>query len=171
MEMNGRRKSPRPARPGHRPRWRAAAFALAALLGGWLAQTAFGETLTGPLTGRVVEVIDGDTLAVRVRIWLDNDVTTRVRLDGIDAPELRGACPEERKLARRAAAFLAARLSADAQGGPAVRLHDVRYGKYARRVVARVETLAGEDLGAALLAAGLARPYDGGRRASWCETG
>jgi endonuclease YncB( thermonuclease family) len=49
-----------------------------------------------------------------------------------------------------------------------VRLRDVRYGKYARRVVARVETPAGEDLGRALLDAGLARPYDGGRRASWC---
>ena len=154
-----------------RPRRRFAAVVLAAVVCGWLAQAASGETLTGPLPARVVQVVDGDTLAVRVRIWLDHDVTTRVRLAGIDAPELRGACPEERKLARRAAAFLAARLSADAQGGSAVRLHDVRYGKYARRVVARVETLAGEDLGAALLAAGLARPYDGGRRASWCEAG
>ena len=154
-------------------KWRIAAFLLAVLTGGWLALdgmvAAFGETLSGPLLARVVEVVDGDTLAVRVRIWLDNDVTTRVRLDGIDAPELRGACPEERELARRAAEFLVAKVMAAGEGGTEVRLRDVRYGKYARRVVARVETEAGEDLGRALLDAGLARPYGGGRRLSWCE--
>ncbi len=41
--------------------------------------------------------------------------------------------------------------------------------KYARRVVARVETEAGLDLSAALLAAGLAQPYDGGPRPVWCD--
>jgi endonuclease YncB( thermonuclease family) len=45
----------------------------------------------------------------------------------------------------------------------------VRYGKYARRVVARVETAGGLDLGAALLAAGLAQAYDGRRRPTWCD--
>ena len=37
------------------------------------------------------------------------------------------------------------------------------------RVVARVETSAGEELSAALLAANLARPYRGGKRRSWCD--
>ncbi len=50
-----------------------------------------------------------------------------------------------------------------------VRLREIRYGKFAGRVLARVETLDGTDLGQGLLAAGLARPYDGRRRASWCE--
>jgi endonuclease YncB( thermonuclease family) len=36
----------------------------------------------------VVRVIDGDTFEARVRIWPGMDVTTRVRLRGIDAPEL-----------------------------------------------------------------------------------
>ena len=121
------------------------------------------------MPARVVEVIDGDTLGVRVRIWLDQDVATRVRLDGIDAPELRGRCEQERALARRAADFVAGKVMSEAGAGTLVRLHEVRYGKYARRVVARVEMEDGEDLAQALLDAGLARPYDGGRRASWCD--
>lgn len=123
------------------------------------------EILAGPVPARVVEIVDGDTLVVRARIWLGHDVETRVRLAGIDAPELKGKCPRERSLARAARAFLAARLD-----GASVMLRDVRYGKYAGRVLARLETAADGDIGAALLAAGLARPYEGRRRLSWCET-
>jgi micrococcal nuclease len=39
------------------------------------------------LTGKVVGIQDGDTLTV----WVDNGVTTRIRLWGIDAPEKRQA--------------------------------------------------------------------------------
>jgi micrococcal nuclease len=124
--------------------------------------------LSGPVPAVVVEVVDGDTLRVRARIWLDQDVTTSVRLAGVDAPEMHGACRREREIARRAQAFVASQLAPAGDHGASVRLRDLRYGKYARRVIARVETAAGLDLGAALLAAGLARPYDGGARAGWC---
>ncbi len=43
-------------------------------------------------------------------------------------------------------------------------------GKYFGRVVADVATADGVDVGAVLIAAGHARPYDGGARGSWCET-
>ena len=46
-----------------------------------------------------------------------------------------------------------------------IRLYDVTYGKYARRVVARIETDQGRDLGAALICAGLATP---GSKGVWC---
>jgi endonuclease YncB( thermonuclease family) len=49
-------------------------------------------------------------------------------------------------------------------------LHDIHYGKYAGRVVARVQTPGGEDLSDALLRAGLGRGYQGSHRASWCQT-
>jgi len=129
------------------------------------------DRLPGPLPAQVVSVLDGDTLEVRVHIWLGQDLSTRVRLAGIDAPELEGKCDRERDLARRARAYLLARLDpVDAGAGAAmVRLREVRYGKFAGRVLARVETWDGTDLGQGLLAAGLARPYDGRRRASWCE--
>ncbi len=159
----------------------AALAALAVLVVGGIAGVAApealsaGDRLAGPLPAQVVEVIDGDTIEVRVHIWLGQELRTRVRLAGIDAPELKGKCDQERELARRARAYLLARLDPlDAGAGAgtgigAIRLREIRYGKYAGRVLARVETLDGTDLGQGLIAAGLARPYDGRRRASWCE--
>lgn len=48
----------------------------------------------------VVRVIDGDTLEARVHLWPGLEMMTRVRLRGIDAPELKAHCPEERELPR-----------------------------------------------------------------------
>jgi hypothetical protein len=50
------------------------------------------DVLNGPVNAELLRVIDGDTIEVRARIWLGLDLTTRVRLSGIDAPELDGAC-------------------------------------------------------------------------------
>lgn len=122
-----------------------------------------GEIIPGPVPAEVVAVVDGDTLVVRARIWLGQDVETKIRLDGVDAPEIAGKCDDERRLAV-AARDLIATLAA---GGRVV-LRDIQYGKYAGRVVARVATADGGDLSDALLEVGLARTYDGGRRRSWC---
>ena len=130
-----------------------------------LAGTAGGavDGLPGPIPARVTEVIDGDTLQVRARIWLGQEVETRVRLDGVDTPELSGGCEESRRLALRARDFVRA-LAADGR----VILSRVSYGKYAGRVLARVRAPGGGDFSEALISAGLARPYGGGRRRSWC---
>ncbi len=121
------------------------------------------DPIPGPVPALVVDVIDGDTVLVRARIWLGQEVETRVRLDGVDTPELRGKCPAARRLAREAQAFVQARV-----GGRQVILRDIQYGKYAGRVVARVQTPDGDDLSDALIAAGLGHAYGGGARASWC---
>ena len=42
-----------------------------------------------------LRVLDGDTFEARVRVWPGFDVTTRVRLRGIDAPEMRARCRED----------------------------------------------------------------------------
>lgn len=117
----------------------------------------------GPVEATLLRVIDGDTLLVRARIWIAQEVETGVRIRGVDAPEVRARCPAEARLAEAAARFVAAKL-ADGR----LLLHDVDLDKYGGRVVARVETAAGEDIATALLAAGLARPYDGGRKSAWC---
>ncbi len=172
--MNGRMRMPAsnngyPAR-AWRLAWRAAAVAMALATGvhAWPpSEAGTQDRLAGPVPAEVLSVIDGDTIEVRAVIWLGQVVSTRVRLAGIDAPELRGKCARERTLAERARAYLLARLG---DGDRAwVRLRDIRYGKYAGRVLARVETAGGEDLGRGLMAAGLARPYAGRARASWCE--
>jgi len=122
-----------------------------------------GEIIPGPVPAEVLAVLDGDTLMVRARIWLGQDVETRIRLDGIDAPEIKGKCDSERRKAAEAREGVV-RLAA----GGRVILRNIQYGKYAGRVVARVETLDGRDFSDALLGAGLVRAYDGRRRSSWC---
>ena len=122
-----------------------------------------GESeIEGPIPAEVLRVIDGDTITVRARIWIGQDLTTNVRLFGVNAPELRGHCEAERKLAEEARRFLAARVE-----GRAVLLRNIALDKFGGRVVARVEDGMG-DVAAALLAARLANPYDGGARGSWC---
>lgn len=121
------------------------------------------EAVAGPIAAWVNEVIDGDTIVVRARIWLGQDVETRVRLFGVDAPEMKARCAEEQRLARAAREFVRARVAEKR-----VSLMDIRYDKYGRRVLARVLTPEGEDLAQALIRGGLARAYDGTKRRSWC---
>jgi endonuclease YncB( thermonuclease family) len=45
---------------------------------------------------QLLRVLDGDTFEARVHVWPGIDITTKVRLRGIDAPELRARCPDER---------------------------------------------------------------------------
>ncbi len=122
-------------------------------------------TVAGPVAARVLRVVDGDTLHVVAAIWPGQMVETRVRLVGIDAPELRGRCEAERARAAAARDSLSGLV-----GDGLVSLHEIRFGKYAGRVLARVAGADGRDLSLAMLEAGLARPYEGGRRESWCTT-
>jgi micrococcal nuclease len=119
------------------------------------------ELIEGPVEAALVRVIDGDTIEVRAHLWLGLELTTRVRLAGIDAPELDGGCPAERELAKAARAFLTVTLP------PAVTLRDVRQDKYGGRVLARVLTMTGEDIGRLLVAHRLAASADSQR--GWCQ--
>ena len=121
------------------------------------------DRLAGPVEAEVTGVVDGDTLAVRAHIWLDQRVETRVRLAGVDTPELRGDCAAELAMAAQARDAVTALVA-----GRSVLLRNIRFGTYAGRVVAEVE-VDGQDLSALLIAAGLGRPYDGRTaRAGWC---
>jgi len=112
----------------------------------------------------VLRVIDGDTFEARVRVWPGIEITTKVRLRGIDAPELtRPRCEEERSRAVAARDALQALLD---QGD--VQVSAVSLDKYGGRVVAEITTRLTPNVAAALLEAAHARPYAGGRRESWC---
>lgn len=111
----------------------------------------------------VLRVHDGDTFEARVRIWPGMEVTTKVRLRGIDAPEMRGKCETERSKALAARDALA-RILAEGQVG----VSRIGQDKYGGRVDADVSTARTPDIAQALLARGLVRRYDGGRRESWC---
>ena len=122
-----------------------------------------GETIPGPIPATVVEITDGDTITVEARIWLGQSITTKVRLNGADTPEIRGKCEEERQLAIKAKEFVAEVLK-----GNQVTLLQVHYGKYAGRVVADV-VVGGKVLSEMLIEKGLGKSYDGGKRVGWCE--
>ena len=112
---------------------------------------------------QVLRVIDGDTFDARVRIWPGMEAVTRVRLRGADAPEMKARCDAERRKAVAARDALARMLDAGAVG-----IRDVTRDKYGGRVDANASAAGTADIGDALIALGLARRYDGGRRQSWC---
>lgn len=124
-------------------------------------ETYAARSVIGPASASVERVIDGDTVRMRVAIWIDQELVVSVRLAGVDAPELFGPkCAEEREKAERAKRFVEDFL----KGGDAT-LHDIGRDKYGGRVVARIETEDG-DLSAALVDAGLAVRSDKG---VWCQ--
>ena len=123
-----------------------------------------GDRVAGPVAARVLEVVDGDTLKVEAQIWPGQYVVTKVRLAGVDTPEGRRAkCPSERDRADAARQFLT-----EAIGGAPVRLADIRFGKFAGRVVAHVRDGRGRDLSQLLIGQGHGRAYHGAKRDTWC---
>ena len=120
------------------------------------------EVLQGPFPFEVLEVIDGDTFRARVTIWMGQKVDVKVRLKGVDTPDMNGKCDAEKELARAAKKFAANWLATH----PA-QLIRVHYGTYAGRVLATTRDATGATLSAALLSEKLAKPYRG-RKAKWC---
>lgn len=115
--------------------------------------------VAGPVEAELISVIDGDTLLVEARPWPQHRVTVLVRIRGIDAPELKAKCEGVRRAAIRARERLA-----DMAHGR-IRLSNISGDKYFGRVVADVSTGDIDDVASSLLARGLVRTYDGGRRA------
>lgn len=113
----------------------------------------------------VVRTIDGDTFVARIRKSNGRDLVVRVRLRGIDAPEMKASCQDELDKAEAAARALRDLL---AQGG--VTISNLGPDKYGR-VLADVATRRTANVSAALLAGGYARSYDGGHRDGWCARG
>lgn len=122
------------------------------------------EVLKGPVYAEVLNVLDGDTLQVSAQIWLDQRLVTKVRLAHIDTPELRAKCPQEKKLAQQAKQSLINLID-----NQIVILRNIQFGKYAGRILADVETHQRGNLAQRLIHEGLARPYEGKKRLSWCR--
>ena len=112
----------------------------------------------------VLRVNDGDTFEARVHVWPGMQITTKVRLRGIDAAEFNARCSEEYRMAQAARDALQRLL---AEGGVTVSRIDL--DKYGGRVVAGAATRNTPDISSALLQAGVVRGHDGGRRQSWCD--
>ena len=138
------------ARDRGRPRLRLAAAALLLILAGCAPPS---ESFAGA-DAAACRAVDGDTIECGA---------ARIRLLNIDTPELHGKCAAEIDLAQRAQAFTAARL---ALGAPEIIVDAKRPRDRYGRTLAWVRA-EGRDIGEDLIAAGLARRWDGRRRA-WC---
>lgn len=121
------------------------------------------DILPGPVFGEVLKVLDGDTIAVRMKVWIGQEVETHVRIAGMDAPELKSKCRQERDRATAAKQALKDML-ADGK----VTLYNIRLEKYAGRVLAQVTNTDGIVLADRMIDDGHARPYHGARRQAWC---
>lgn len=111
----------------------------------------------------VVGVYDGDTITVSIENWprIIGEAIS-VRVNGVDTPEMRGKCPEEKALARKARAYTRTTVTS----GRSVELRNLRRDKYFR-LLADV-CVDGQALSAGLIANGLGYAYEGETKQSWC---
>ncbi len=106
---------------------------------------------------------DADTIRISMPGLPPELSAVSVRLRGVDAPEIKGKCPRERKAATAARDYVSGVLLE----ARSVEFCDPTWEKYGR-VLATVK-VDGRDLAETLTTKRLARAYDGGTRAGWCN--
>lgn len=122
------------------------------------------KTYGNVIVSEVSSIYDGDTFTVSIKGWPRvAGERISVRVWGIDTPEMRGKCEEEKLLAREARKHTVAML----REAKTVQLVNLRRDKYFR-LLAEV-SVDGKDLGYSLIKNNLARPYDGGKKIGWCD--
>lgn len=115
------------------------------------------------LVSEITSIYDADTFRVNIKDY-PPIVGERVsiRVNGVDAPEIRGKCESEKIAAQKAKQFTVAAL----RSAKTVELRNIERGKYFR-ILADVYT-DGKNLAEGLIKSGHARAYDGGKREGWC---
>ena len=116
------------------------------------------------IVDKVVSVYDADSFFITQRNWPEI-VGKRigVRVNGVDSPEIRGKCKQEKEWAKVAKMYTFNAL----KNARYVELKDVQRGKYFR-ILATVY-IDNINLADSLIAAGLGRAYNGGKRGGWCQ--
>jgi len=125
-----------------------------------LKDTSYGSAIVSEVTS----IYDADTFRVNIKNW--PDIVGRrmsVRVNGIDAPEIRGKCKEEKRLASQAKQFTVKLL----RSANVIELRNIKRGKYFR-LLADVY-IDNKSLSEVLIMNNHARIYDGGTKSSWCN--
>ncbi len=116
---------------------------------------------------KIQRVIDGDTVEIAVP-WIPPPLPPKlsIRILGIDTPEKapRAQCEAEAKKATEATRFTQ-RAVAEAEE---IEVYIKSWDKYGGRVLGLI-VLDGHSLSEMLIEAGLARPYKGDAKTSWCN--
>ena len=111
----------------------------------------------------VINVYDGDSFRVNIDEFppiIGENIA--IRILGIDTPEIKGNCQQERQLAIKARDFTRKYLNS----GSVISLTDLKRDKYFR-ILANVY-IDGKNLGDALLMQNLAVVYLGKKKFNWC---
>jgi len=113
---------------------------------------------------KVFNVYDGDTLRVNIDSFPDIiGKNIRIRLKGIDAPEIKGKCQKETDLAIMARDYLRNAIKKSNQ----IELRNIERGKYFR-IVGELY-IDGVNISNNLIKRKLAYHYNGGKKRSWCN--
>lgn len=121
------------------------------------------ETYGNVTVTEITSIYDGDTFRATIADWppiVGNRIAVRVK--GIDTPELKGRCEQEKALARKAKQATVNMI----RSGRKIELRNLQRDKYFR-LLADV-FVDDKNLAAMLTAQGLARTYHGGTKSSWC---
>ncbi|SUZ80436.1 uncharacterized protein METZ01_LOCUS33290 [marine metagenome] len=112
---------------------------------------------------RIIKVIDGDTFRVDINELPDIiGKNIRIRILGINAPEINGKCTFEKELAIKARDFVQILLD----NADLVILKNLNRGNFFRLLAEVI--VDGKDLGELLVANDLAVRYQGKKKSSWC---
>ena len=115
----------------------------------------------------VTKVTDGDTIRVATP-WLPPELgdDIAIRILGIDTPEKggRAKCEKEAALGAEATAFAKSVIIV----GDTVQVNILQWDKFGGRMNADV-FVNGQNFAQMQIDKGLAVPYDGGKKDSWCE--
>lgn len=127
--------------------------------------TAFASNYGNVTVSEITSIYDADTFRANIDGYppiIGERIS--IRVNGVDAPEIRGQCESEKVAARQAKQFTVNILRSAKQ----VELRNMQRGKYFR-ILADV-FVDGISLADALISAGYARAYHGEKRTSWCNT-
>ena len=107
---------------------------------------------------------DGDTCYVIAKTLPESLRNMSIRILGIDTPEIRADCPEEKELALQGRVF-ANDMFRNADN---IEFHNLKWDKYGGRILADVY-IDGISYKDEIIEAGLAREYYGGKKIGWCD--
>lgn len=110
-------------------------------------------------------MVDGDTLEIEAP-FLPSELKLFVRINGVDTPEKgsRSACKKESDLAKKATELMKDLI----KKAKNISFDNIEWDKYGGRVLADV-MIDKEKASDLLILYGVARPYHGEKKTSWCE--
>lgn len=123
------------------------------------------ETYGSVVVSKVISIYDGDTFKVNIEGYpAIVGEKMSVRVNGIDTPEIKGKCAQEKELAHKAKQIVVELM----KKAKVVELRNMQRDKYFR-IVSDVY-IDGKNLSSLLIEKNFAVTYDGGTKTkNWCE--